>query len=463
MDFGFWNSDFLTMKNQIPFAFDVPSVSQLTDQIKNILESNFRDILVEGEISNVNQSRNGHYYFTVKDDSAQLPCVIWRSTASRLDVELQDGQQVVLGGDIQVYPPHGRYQMIVTLVQQAGIGRLQKKFEELKKKLQDEGLFDDSIKKPLPPFPFRVGVITSSTGAAFHDIQSTFQQRWPVATLYLHHASVQGMQAAGELVKALEYFERQENPVDLIIIGRGGGSLEDLWPFNEEIVARAIHKCAIPIVSAVGHEVDFSISDFVADARAATPTQAVIISTPDINELRFQIEDDVKTLESLIAQIIQYYRDYVDRLAHSHALLVVQERLTIQRNRVDSLRERMRSRFRQMVLERESTLQYSMNQLEQQSPKNSIQNYSRLIESLNEKMKNRSEKVLNDKTSRYKDAFAKLREINPKAPLEKGFSRILQDGKWIRTQTTFDPKKELQIEWKDGLVRLSGYSESTDS
>ncbi len=463
MDFGFWNSDFLTMKNQIPFAFDVPSVSELTDQIKNILESNFRDILVEGEISNVNQSRNGHYYFTVKDDSAQLPCVIWRSTASRLDVELQDGQQVVLGGDIQVYPPHGRYQMIVTLVQQAGIGRLQKKFEELKKKLQDEGLFDDSIKKPLPPFPFRVGVITSSTGAAFHDIQSTFQQRWPVATLYLHHASVQGMQAAGELVKALEYFERQENPVDLIIIGRGGGSLEDLWPFNEEIVARAIHKCAIPIVSAVGHEVDFSISDFVADARAATPTQAVIISTPDINELRFQIEDDVKTLESLIAQKIQYYRDYVDRLAHSHALLVVQERLTIQRNRVDSLRERMRSRFRQMVLERESTLQYSMNQLEQQSPKNSIQNYSRLIESLNEKMKNRSEKVLNDKTSRYKDAFAKLREINPKAPLEKGFSRILQDGKWIRTQTTFDPKKELQIEWKDGLVRLPKYSESTDS
>ncbi|WP_234571433.1 exodeoxyribonuclease VII large subunit [Rhodohalobacter sp. 614A] len=451
------------MKNQIPFAFDVPSVSELTDQIKNILESNFRDILVEGEISNVNQSRNGHYYFTVKDDSAQLPCVIWRSTASRLDVELQDGQQVVLGGDIQVYPPHGRYQMIVTLVQQAGIGRLQKKFEELKKKLQDEGLFDDSIKKPLPPFPFRVGVITSSTGAAFHDIQSTFQQRWPVATLYLHHASVQGMQAAGELVKALEYFERQENPVDLIIIGRGGGSLEDLWPFNEEIVARAIHKCAIPIVSAVGHEVDFSISDFVADARAATPTQAVIISTPDINELRFQIEDDVKTLESLIAQKIQYYRDYVDRLAHSHALLVVQERLTIQRNRVDSLRERMRSRFRQMVLERESTLQYSMNQLEQQSPKNSIQNYSRLIESLNEKMKNRSEKVLNDKTSRYKDAFAKLREINPKAPLEKGFSRILQDGKWIRTQTTFDPKKELQIEWKDGLVRLPKYSESTDS
>lgn len=455
MDFGVWNSDFLAMKNQIPFAFDVPSVSELTDQIKNILESNFRDILVEGEISNVNQSRNGHYYFTVKDDDAQLPCVIWRSTAGRLDAKLQDGQQVVLGGDIQVYPPHGRYQMIVTLVQQAGMGRLQKKFEELKKKLQDEGLFDDAIKKPLPPFPFRVGVITSSTGAAFHDIQSTFQQRWPTATLSLHHASVQGLQAAGELVKAIEYFDRQENPVDIIIIGRGGGSLEDLWPFNEEIVARAIYKCSIPVVSAVGHEVDFSISDFVADARAATPTQAVIISTPDINELRFQIEDDIKTLESLIKQKIQYYRDYVDRLAHSHALLVVQERLTIHKNRIDTLTDRMRSRFRQVIMERKSTLQQRINQVKQQSPEFVVQNYSAMVNSLSYRLRNRSEKILAEKTSQYKEAFSHLKEINPKAPLERGFSRVLQNGKWIRSKSALDSQKDLQIEWSDGIAELT--------
>lgn len=442
------------MTDQIPFAFDVPTVSELTNKIKTILENDFRDILVEGEISNVNQSRNGHYYFTVKDDDAQLPCVIWRSTAGRLDVDIQNGQQVVLGGDIQVYPPHGRYQLIVSLVQQAGVGRLQKKFEELKKKLQNEGLFDDSAKKPLPAFPFRFGVITSSTGAAFHDIQSTFQQRWPVATLYLHHASVQGLQAAGELVKAIEYFDSQEDPVDVIIIGRGGGSLEDLWPFNEEAVARAIYNCSIPVVSAVGHEVDFSISDFVADARAATPTQAVNICTPDINELRFQVEDDLHKLESLIKQKFQYYRDYVDRLAHSHALLVVQEKLTIQKNRVENLSDKLRSRFRQMVTERRSNLQSLTNQIEQQSPEFAVQQYSGTVDSLRERLKNRSEKILSEKDSKYKELFSKLREINPKAPLERGFSRILQDGKWVRSRSSFNSEKNLEIEWKDGVTKF---------
>lgn len=442
------------MTDQIPFAFDVPTVSELTNKIKTILENNFRDILVEGEISNVNQSRNGHYYFTVKDDDAQLPCVIWRSTAGRLDVDIQDGQQVVLGGDIQVYPPHGRYQLIVSLVQQAGVGRLQKKFEELKKKLQEEGLFDDAIKKPLPPFPLRFGVITSSTGAAFHDIQSTFQQRWPVATLYLHHASVQGLQAAGELVKAIEYFDSQENPVDVIIIGRGGGSLEDLWPFNEEAVARAIYNCSIPVVSAVGHEVDFSISDFVADARAATPTQAVNICTPDINELRFQVEDDLHKLESLIKQKFQYYRDYVDRLAHSHALLVVQEKLTIQKNRVENLSDKLRNRFRQKVTERRSNLQSLTNQIEQQSPEFAVQQYSGTVDSLRERLKNRSEKILSEKDSKFKELFSKLREINPKAPLERGFSRILQDGKWIQSRSSFNSEKNLEIEWKDGVTKF---------
>jgi exodeoxyribonuclease VII large subunit len=282
-----------------------------------------------------------------------------------------------------------------------------------------------------------------------------------VAALYLHHASVQGMQAAGELVKAIEYFGRQDEPVDIIIIGRGGGSLEDLWPFNEEIVARAIHNCSIPVVSAVGHEVDFSISDFAADARAATPTQAVIISTPDINELRFQIEDDVKSLESMIAQKIQYYRDYVDRLAHSHALLVVQEKLTIQQNRIDTLTDRLRSRFRQMIMERKSALQQLSNQAKQQSPEFAVQNYAAMIDALSVKLQNRSEKILAEKTSRYKEVFSTLKEINPKAPLERGFSRILQNGKWVRSQSAFDPKRDLQIEWSDGLAQLPQETKSS--
>jgi exodeoxyribonuclease VII large subunit len=402
-------SDSNPMPDQIPFSFDVATVSDITNQIKQLLEQNFRDVLVEGEISNVNQSRNGHYYFTVKDDHAQLPCVIWRSTAQRLDVALSDGQQVVLGGDIQVYAPHGRYQMIVSLVQQAGVGRLQQKFEELKQKLQEEGLFDDDHKKPLPAFPEHIGVITSSTGAAFHDIKSTFEHRWPLATLYLHHASVQGLNAAGELVKALETMQQQKE-IELIIIGRGGGSLEDLWPFNEEAVARAIYTCKIPVISAVGHEVDFSISDFVADARAATPTQAAMIAAPDINDLKMQIDDYITGLESFLKTKIERYKEYVYRLGHSHALLKVQDRLVNLKSRVGSLRDRLQHRQQQLI---------------------------------------------SDRRGKLTELTYELEKRNPNEPLERGYARIWQGDKWIRSKETIAATQPMQIEWSDGRIDVS--------
>lgn len=252
------------MSKQIPFLFDIPTVTELTDKIKALLEKNFVDILVEGEASNVKRSANGHIYFTLKDAGAQLPCVIWRNTAQRLGIDLMDGQQIVVGGDIQVYAPHGRYQMIVGLVQQAGIGKLQQAFEALKAKLKAEGLFEDIHKKPIPKYPKRIGVVTSKTTAAFQDIRSTLEKRWPIAEVLLYHASVQGVNAAPEIVKGIQYFSTQQN-VDVVLISRGGGSLEDLWAFNEESVARAVFECEVPLISAVGHEVDFSISDFVAD------------------------------------------------------------------------------------------------------------------------------------------------------------------------------------------------------
>jgi len=442
------------MANHIPFAYGAPSVSDLTNKIKYLLENNFRDILVEGELSNVNLSRNGHYYFTVKDDEAQLPCVIWRNTAQRLGLKLQDGQQVVLGGDIQVYAPHGRYQMLVGLVQQAGVGKLQQKFEELKKKLETEGLFDDAHKKPLPPFPLTIGVITSSTGAAFQDIRSTFEQRWPAATLYLYHASVQGLNAAGELVNAIEYFGNQKVPVDLIIIGRGGGSLEDLWPFNEEIVARALFACPIPVISAVGHEVDFSISDFVADARAATPTQAVIIAAPDINELRYQIEDYSQAISSVVQQKLKHYRDYVYHLTHSHALLVVQEKIKFQKGRAESLKEWLHNRSAQLFREKHSSLNELNSVLEKLNPLAALQRKTDQVEYLTERMMNRYEKVIHAKWEELNMQLSALSELNPKAPLERGFTRVIQDGKWIRSRMALSEKQPVEIEWKDGRIRV---------
>jgi exodeoxyribonuclease VII large subunit len=440
------------MNNQIPFAFDIPSVSELTADIKSLIETRFRDILVEGELSNVKESRNGHIYFTIKDDHAQLPCVIWRSTAARLDTPINDGQQVVLGGDLQVYPPHGKYQMIVTLVQQAGLGRLQQKFEMLKLKLEKEGLFKQEHKKPLPPFPLKVGVITSSTGAAFHDIRATFEKRWPIATLYLHHASVQGNSAAGEISEALQYFNSQENPVDLIIVGRGGGSLEDLWSFNEEAVARAIFNSEIPVVSAVGHEVDFSISDFVADERAATPTQSVIISTPDINEVRYLVDDLTTSLESTLQQKIKYYKEYVYGLAHSHALLVVSDKLRFFKNRTESVTEQLQSRFSRRMYEKESVMKQAQSELEARNPATVLGRKKENIASLSDKLNSRFERRLHLKSAMLNKKIARLKERNPKAPLERGFTRVLQDGVWVRSKKAYQTRKSISIEWQDGIV-----------
>ncbi len=443
------------MSKQNRFVFEVPTVSEITEKIKVILETNFRDILVEGEISNLTQSRNGHYYFTIKDDDAQLPCVIWRSTAQRVDTELRDGQQVILGGDIQVYAPHGRYQMIVSLIQQAGEGRLQQKFEELKKKLEAEGLFDAKQKKPLPPFPKRIGVITSATGAAFHDIRSTFEQRWPVATLYLHHASVQGLQAAGELVKAIEYFENAPDPVDLIIIGRGGGSLEDLWPFNEEILARAIFKCAIPVISAVGHEIDYSISDFVADARAATPTQAVVIATPDINEIRYLVDDCTNTLVKAIRQKISNYHDYVSILSHSHSLLVVQEKLKVASLKVRHNTHSLRTAFLDKITVKKSGLQQLSGLLTISYPLNKVETLNQQVTQHNERINNLYNRMITHNSIRLSKALHQLDKLNPNEPLDRGFTRILQNGNWIRSKTDYSEKLITTIEWKDGTEEIN--------
>ncbi|WP_103665099.1 exodeoxyribonuclease VII large subunit [Gracilimonas amylolytica] len=394
--------------NQIPFLFDIPSVSQLTDKIKNVLEQNFIDILVEGETSNVSQSRNGHYYFTLKDSNASLPCVIWRSTAQRLDLNLTDGQQIVVGGDIQVYAPHGRYQMIVSLVQQAGIGKLQQAFEKLKAKLKAEGLFEDHHKKSLPKFPQTIGVVTSATGAAFQDIRSTLENRWPLANVKLYHASVQGVNAAPEIVKGIEYFSSTKN-VDVMIIGRGGGSLEDLWPFNEEAVARAVFKSEVPVISAVGHEVDFSISDFVADARAATPTQAAVLAVPDINEIRFLVEDKAKKLEMHTVGAIQLYKDRVSNLARSHALQVVKQKMESARVTIQSLRENL-------------------------AHKTDIR--------------------LRTQRQMLTDLTHALDKQNPNEPLEKGFVRVWQNEKWIRRSDAFSEDGSFELQWSDGSKKI---------
>lgn len=389
------------MSGQIPFLFDIPTVSQLTDKIKLQLEQNFSDILVEGETSNLTQSRNGHYYFTLKDAGASLPCVVWRGTAQQLGLTLTDGQHIVAGGDLQVYAPHGRYQMVVNLVQHAGVGKLQQAFEKLKAKLQAEGLFDDIHKKKLPRFPQKIGVVTSASGAAFQDIRSTLAKRWPVAKIKLYHASVQGERAAAEIVKGIEYFSANAD-VDVLIIGRGGGSLEDLWPFNEEIVARSVFDCRVPVISAVGHEVDFAITDFVADARAATPTHAAVLATPDIDEIRFLLEDLSRKLENTTRGGLQFYKDRINSMAKSYALLAIKQKLESAKLNTLTLREKLG--YTEQVLLR-----------------NGRDSLNHLVHMLD--------------------------KLNPNEPLQKGFVRVWQQGKWVKKAGALNTMQAFELEW----------------
>lgn len=387
----------------------IQTVSEFTKEIKSLIEGHFGRVSVMGEISNMKRSSNGHLYVTVKDVGAQLPAVMWRGSAVSLNFEPEDGMQVIVHGALQVYPPHGKYQFVISRMEPVGVGELQAAFERLKRTLFEEGLFDVAHKKPLPRFPERIGVITSATGAAFQDIRSTLEKRWPVAELVLLPAAVQGAGAAEQIAKGIDFFSEATGRVDVLIVGRGGGSLEDLWPFNEEVVARAIFRCTVPVISAVGHEIDVSISDFVADAKASTPTQAAVMATPDIQELRYLIEDLSRSAQERVRRRVEQLGQRVVRLAGSHALLRVREVLQIRRSALDRL----------MV---------TMNQY-------------------------RADRLTAGEV-RLKELLHKLEMLDPKEPLRRGFSRVLQQGIWVRSSDTFREGEAIELEWADGRKEI---------
>lgn len=271
------------------------TVSELNNQIKGLLETTFTNVYVEGEISNLTYHSSGHIYFSVKDENSTISCVMFRGNAKSLKFRLEVGQKIIISGSITVYSPRGNYQLLCSKIEPSGAGALALAYEQLKTKLQIKGYFDSSLKKPLPKFPLHFAVVTSATGAAIEDMKKIALKRWPMAKMTLVPALVQGEGAAPDIVKAIKTADALD--VDFIILGRGGGSIEDLWAFNEEMVADALFKAKTPIISAVGHESDFVISDFVADIRASTPSNAIEISTPDITELKIYIDtmfDDIK-------------------------------------------------------------------------------------------------------------------------------------------------------------------------
>ncbi len=344
-------------------------VSEITESIQNVLEANFSAQWVEGEISNFSRPASGHCYFTLKDEDAQLRCVLWRWYADELFFTPKDGMQVRAHGDISVYPPRGQYQLQVRTMRPVGEGELNKAFEELKKKLKAEGLFNEDHKRPIPEFPRRIGIVTSGTGAAIQDMLSTLERRYPLVDVQLLPVKVQGAEAAPEIVRAVETFNaRMEDRADVLIVGRGGGSIEDLWAFNEESVARAVFASEIPIISAVGHETDFSITDFVADQRAATPSMAGELAVPDRRDLQHAIRGTYDRLSERIHQVIRSRKHEIELLTSSHRFRWPVDRLRNMIQQCDELSSRLARTMTRYLERKRSKVELLENALESRDP-----------------------------------------------------------------------------------------------
>jgi exodeoxyribonuclease VII large subunit len=338
---------------------EIRSVSQVVHAVKVQLETRFRDIWVKGEISNFKPASSGHYYFTLKDNSAQLRAVFFRTHNRLLKFAPKDGMEVFARGSISVYSPRGEFQMVIEYMEPAGQGALQIAFEQLKTNLQKEGLFDTARKKKLPLLPSRIGVVTSPTGAAIQDILKVLKRRNEAVNVLIVPVRVQGEGAAAEIARGIKYLNTRQD-IDVIIVGRGGGSLEDLWAFNEEVVARAIYASEIPVISAVGHEVDFTIADFVADLRAPTPSAAAEMVSGARAELCSRVDHCLRRASQAMRLILSDKRRKLQQLASNRAFVDAESRLRFYSQRLDDLHARLLRTFpARLPVARESLARHS--------------------------------------------------------------------------------------------------------
>jgi exodeoxyribonuclease VII large subunit len=410
------------------------TVSELTRSIRGTLEAKFGAVWVQGEISNYKLHPSGHQYFTLKDQRAQISCVIWRDTMAPLRQPLVDGAQVQVYGMVTVFEARGQYQLNVQILQPRGVGLLQAKFDALKRKLEAEGLFAPERKRAMPKFPRRIGIVTSPTGAAIRDMLNVLRRRAPWLQILINPVRVQGTGAAQEIAVAIRELATPNvnwKPLDLIVVTRGGGSIEDLWEFNEEIVARAIFHSAVPIVSAVGHEIDFTICDFVADLRAPTPSAAAELIVPDINDLQRRIDGCTR---ALARQSLNRVRDAQQRLDHA--------RETVQRclaHKIDS--------YKRGLLHIERALQA-------RSPARELMVRRNRFADLHRRLVACPPRLLENAKNRFQRIEGILRVLGPDATLRRGYSITMNEhGKIIRTVAAVRPKMKIRTLVSDGEFR----------
>ena len=427
------------------------SVSQLNNRARLLLEDVFAQVWVEGEISNLARPASGHLYFTLKDSQAQVRCALFRQNAARVRQALRDGLAVRVRGKVSLFEGRGDYQLILDTVEPAGDGALRLAFEALKEKLTAEGLFASERKRALPAHPKRIGIVSSPTGAVIRDIISVFRRRAPQVALTLIPTAVQGREATAQIVRALELADRAG--FDAIILARGGGSLEDLWCFNEEAVARAVAACRTPIVSAVGHETDVSISDFVADVRAPTPSAAAELLAPDSSELHQRLHQLNRRLQLSLRQRLQRENLRLDGLARR--LRHPGERLRQQAQRLDDLDMRLRRAFQQQANSRHERLARLEGRLSAQHPGRALALLRQRLDSLATRLPRAIELQLRQQRQQLAGLGQQLHIVSPLATLGRGYSILLDErGQAVRAASKTHPGQRLKARLGEGELEV---------
>lgn len=434
---------------------EVYSVSEITADIRESLEDRFHEVWVEGEINNYRLPGSGHHYFTLKDASAQLACVLFKGAASRNPVRLGDGVQVQVFGNVSVYEARGQYQLIAQLVQPKGFGDLQAKFEALKRKLDSEGLFDPAKKVSLPVFPQTIGVVTSPTGAAIRDMLNVLERRAPWVRVIIHPARVQGEGAAEEIAAGVAAFDQMEaaNRPDLVIVARGGGSIEDLWAFNEEEVARAIAACSIPVMSGVGHEIDFTIADFVADRREPTPSAAAENATPDGATVRRHLEILATALQTRASDSINRRMRTAESLRRELEAREPERRIQNWSQSLDYLGERLHGIVDTKLQRAQSEFQMVSRMYSAVQPEREIRVRREEIASFRDSLSKQVDRSLADRAHALHAMKELLRSLSPEAVLQRGYSMTLDEkGKLITSTDQVKSGDKLRTRLSDGEV-----------
>ena len=407
------------------------SVSELTDNIKRLINSdpNLKNVYVRGEISGFKRASSGHCYFNLKDENSVIPAVMFYGHASRLKFEPENGMKVLVRGYVDVYKSRGNYQLYAQGITEDGLGELHIAFEQLKKELKEAGYFDESLKKPIPKFPKKIGVVTAATGAAIKDIVTTIKRRWPLCEIILFPSLVQGNLAANNIVRQI-FVADNEFELDTLIVGRGGGSIEDLWAFNERIVAKAILACETPVISAVGHEIDWTIADYVADIRAATPTAAAEIAVPDIKEISSKVDDFDSRANNVMAKQLNDNLEKFERITNRHLFknpYMIHERKVMD---LDFIKGRLVSSSKEMI----------------------HSNQMRLSKVKSSNVFRNPQSILDEKTITLSRNIDKLKVLNPLLTIQRGYAVARSKGKVVSHAKDLKKDDEVELQFKDGKV-----------